>query len=114
AAPRGPGGAGTDFAPGAPAGAALRGLRPEALAVASAGLPVTVEAQDYLGAETMALCRAGTTRIALRLPGAGAPAPGTALHLAWPPGAAHFFGPDDKRVEAAPVRPDPVMETYPR
>ncbi|MFN3643994.1 MAG: ABC transporter ATP-binding protein [Gemmobacter sp.] len=114
AGPRGPVVAGTDFAPGAPAGAALMGLRPEALAVASAGLPVTVEAQDYLGAETMALCRAGNTRLALRLPGAGAPAPGTALHLAWPPGAAHFFGPDDTRIEAAPVRPDPVMETYAR
>ncbi|MFN3971035.1 MAG: ABC transporter ATP-binding protein [Gemmobacter sp.] len=117
--PHGPVVQGTDFAPGAPAGATTLGLRPEALAIAATGLPVTVEAQDYLGAETMALCRAGSTRLALRLPGAGAPAPGTALHLTWPPGAAHFFGSDDLRVEPrvgapAAVITQPVMETLPK
>ena len=110
--PAGPVVAGTTFAPGAPEGAALMGVRPEDMAPAPRGLPATVEAQDYLGAETLALCRAGTTRIAVRLPGASAPAPGTALTLGWAPGAAHFFGPDD-RVIAAPTL-TPVMETQSR
>ncbi|MFN3937375.1 MAG: ABC transporter ATP-binding protein [Gemmobacter sp.] len=105
--PDGPVVAGTGFAPGAPPAAAWLGVRPEALHIAETGLPVTVEAEDYLGAETLALCRAGTTRIALRLPGAGAPPPGARLHLNWSPEDAHFFAPDESRLDPAAT---PVME----
>ncbi len=111
--PNGPVVAGTTFAPGVPDGATLFGVRPEALHIAGHGLPVTVEAKDYLGAETLALCRAGNTRIALRLPGAATPPPGTRLTLAWATDDAHFFGAEDRRVEPAaavtPVSP-PQME----
>jgi sn-glycerol 3-phosphate transport system ATP-binding protein len=103
--PDGPVVAGTDFAPGAPDGATQFGVRPEALRPAAQGLPVIVESQDYLGAETLALCRAGTTRIALRLPSASAPLPGTRLALGWAPEDAHFFRADDSRIEPAGAAP---------
>lgn len=93
---------GTGFSLPAPHGATLLGLRPEALQVAETGLPVTVEARDYLGADTLALCRAGTAPLALKLPGAAAVTPGATLTLRWGAADAHFFGADDRRL------PDPV------
>ena len=89
----------------APAGATRLGPRPEALCVADSGLPVTVEARDYLGADTLALCRAGGAPLAVKLPGAAAVTPGATLHLRWEPSDAHFFGADDRRL------PDPVPST---
>ncbi|WP_333832140.1 ABC transporter ATP-binding protein [Rubrimonas sp.] len=97
--------AGTGFAPGAPPGAALFGVRPEALRPAARGLPATVEALEYLGAETLAVCRVGASPLSVRFPGADAPPPGTTLALGWDPADAHFFGPDDQRVEAATPAP---------
>jgi sn-glycerol 3-phosphate transport system ATP-binding protein len=97
--------AGTSFTLSAPAGATLLGLRPEALRAADDGLPVTVEARDYLGADTLALCRAGNTALALKLPGAAPVTPGATLHLRWDASDAHFFGTDDRRL------PDPVPST---
>jgi sn-glycerol 3-phosphate transport system ATP-binding protein len=92
--------AGTDHSLPAPAGAALLGLRPEALHAADTGLRVTVEARDYLGADTLALCRAGVSPLALKLPGAAAVTPGAALRLHWDAADAHFFDADGRRLPA--------------
>ncbi len=92
------------FAPrGAPSGAAWLGVRPEAMRFAETGLPATVEARDYLGAETLALCAAGPARFSVRLAGAGAPDPGSARAVAWAPEDQHFFAADGRRLEPEPA-----------
>ena len=102
--------AGTAFTLPAPPGATQLGLRPEALHVADAGLPVTVEARDYLGADTLALCRVGGQPLALKLPGAAPLTAGATLHLRWEPADAHFFGADDRRLPA-PGSAAPALST---
>jgi sn-glycerol 3-phosphate transport system ATP-binding protein len=70
----------------------LAGVRPEALRLATdAGVAALVEESEYLGADTMLVCRAGDARLVARLPGRVTIAPGAPVRLAWQPQDLHFF-----------------------
>ncbi|MBB6307373.1 ABC transporter ATP-binding protein [Xanthobacter tagetidis] len=83
----------------------VAGVRAEALCLAapSAGLlPATVEASEFLGAETFVYLRlAGGAQngaqVIARLPGRNEPAPGAAVSLGWDPAATHWFERDSGR-----------------
>jgi len=87
--------------PRACAGGTL-GVRPEHIELASAeGLRAAVESVEYLGADSLVVCRVGTAPVAVRVPGAVAAAPGDAVRLRWPEGAAHVFEADGRRASDA-------------
>lgn len=67
------------------------GIRPEHVALGSEGLPATVETTEYFGADSIIACRAGSQRVLVRIPGKPSLDKGTAVHLSWPPAAAHIF-----------------------
>jgi ABC-type sugar transport system ATPase subunit len=84
----------------APTGAgapALLGIRPEHLALAdestSGAIPVQVSHAEYLGHETLAHCTVGSLPLIARLSTVTPLAPGSRLHLAFPPAALHLFEP---------------------
>jgi sn-glycerol 3-phosphate transport system ATP-binding protein len=93
----GPGGAviaGSDGPPvlAAPGEGLALGLRPEAIAFTpGGGLPAAVEDVEYLGADSIVSCRAGTQRLAVRAPGRPDLAIGAVVGLAWPDDAVHVF-----------------------
>jgi ABC-type sugar transport system ATPase subunit len=78
----------------------MLGVRPEQLRLVAPadGLPAQVQAQEYLGAETLLVCQAGPPerpqRLVLRLAGRHQLARGAAVGLAWPPEALHAFALD--------------------
>ncbi len=86
-------------APLRPAGleAATLGVRPEQLTLlpAGQGLPARVAAVEYLGAESLLVCQAGTedqpARLVLRTGAHGLPGRGDAVGLGWAAGALHAF-----------------------
>jgi len=100
---RGSGGAvvaGTDGPVVAPADCAglTLGVRPEHIALAfDRGVPATVAAIEYLGADSLVTCRLGSTTLAVRVPGSVGLARGDATRLSWAPGAQHLFGRDGVR-----------------
>ena len=59
------------------------------------GLPAKVATVEYLGAESLVVCEAGTgehaTRLVVRSPGGSLPRRGEAVGLRWPPAAQHAF-----------------------
>jgi sn-glycerol 3-phosphate transport system ATP-binding protein len=68
------------------------GLRPEAIAFARAGgVSATVEAIEYLGADSIVMCRIGSQSLAMRAAGRADVAIGGAVRLAWAAEAAHVF-----------------------
>jgi ABC-type sugar transport system ATPase subunit len=84
----------------APTGAgapALLGIRPEHLALAdestSGAIPVQLSHAEYLGHETLAHCTVGSLPLIARLSTVTPLAPGSRLHLAFPPAALHLFEP---------------------
>ncbi len=86
---------GPALAANAPAGRAPEslavGVRPESVRLARDGLPATVAAAEYLGADTLIETRIGTEPCIVRLPGRAGVNVGDNLRLAWDPGAAHWF-----------------------
>jgi sn-glycerol 3-phosphate transport system ATP-binding protein len=79
------------------------GVRPEHLTLAlDRGLCATVERVEYLGADSLLSCRAGTASLAARVAGSVALAAGDTAWLVWAPGAQHLFDHDGRR------RGDPV------
>jgi len=83
--------AGPAVAPADCAGLTL-GIRPEDVTLAlDRGVPVTVAAIEYLGADTLVTCRLGTGTLAVRVPGSIGLARGDPTRLAWAPGAQHLF-----------------------
>lgn len=72
-------------------GALQLGIRPEHIELAGDGLPAEVETSEYFGADSIVVCRAGTQRINLRVPGPPSLSPGAKVHLRLPPEALHFF-----------------------
>jgi sn-glycerol 3-phosphate transport system ATP-binding protein len=78
-----------------PAGQALDklaiGVRPESIRIADQGLPVTVVASEYLGADTQVETRLGDDVVLVRSPGRLSTAPGGTIHLVWDKNAAHWF-----------------------
>jgi sn-glycerol 3-phosphate transport system ATP-binding protein len=93
------------LAAAAPAGrdlAALAvGVRPEAVRIATAGLPARVVAAEYLGADTQVETRVetplGEETVMVRAPGRLAAAPGETIHLDWATGDAHWFDASSQR-----------------
>jgi sn-glycerol 3-phosphate transport system ATP-binding protein len=77
--------------PGHSAGGLLIGIRPEDIRIGPEGLAATVENIEYLGADSIVACRAGTETLTVRLPRASPLAPGSGVKLSWHPAAAHYF-----------------------
>ena len=99
--------AATPFAPFA--GTRCIGIRPEAIALAGDGVPATLAAIDYLGADTIVTADLGGCTIAVRVPGRVQAAAGERLGLAWNADDVHVFGEDGRRANpAAPGPFDPV------
>jgi sn-glycerol 3-phosphate transport system ATP-binding protein len=69
----------------------LLGVRPENVRLAAQGLAARVETVEYLGADSIVTCRAGTEPITARLPGQVNLARGSEAKLAWDPEAVHLF-----------------------
>jgi sn-glycerol 3-phosphate transport system ATP-binding protein len=69
----------------------LFGIRPEHLRLADAGEAATVRSSEYFGADTILACRIGEQSLQVRVPGRPGLPNGTAVRLAWEPGAMHFF-----------------------
>jgi sn-glycerol 3-phosphate transport system ATP-binding protein len=88
------GSAGPVVLPGRGAGLSL-GVRPEDIRVtADGGLGATVTAVEYLGADSILSCAAGTQTLAVRVPGRVELLPGATLRLSWSKDAVHVFDPE--------------------
>ena len=69
----------------------LLGVRPEDIQLVSSGVPAIVEAAEYLGADSILACKAGSETLIVRAQGKVALAPGTGVHLSWPRETMHVF-----------------------
>jgi len=69
----------------------LLGVRPENIELVQKGIPATLEAVEYLGADSILACRAGDEMLIVRAQGKVTLAPGSAVRLAWPREAMHIF-----------------------
>jgi len=95
------GSAGPVVLPGRGVGLSL-GVRPEDIRLTSqggrlasdGGLNATVTAVEYLGADSILSCAAGTQTLAVRVPGRVELPPGAAVHLSWSKDAVHVFDPE--------------------
>jgi sn-glycerol 3-phosphate transport system ATP-binding protein len=73
------------------------GIRPEAAQLASDGMPVTVAAVEYLGADTLLDTRIGDQPFTIRLSGRAMASPGENVAIRWQPSAAHWFDQSSQR-----------------
>jgi len=92
--------AGTDGPTVAPADCAglTLGVRPEHITLGfERGVPATVAAIEYLGADSLVTCRLGAATLAVRAPGSVGFARSDATRLSWAPGAQHLFERDGIR-----------------
>jgi sn-glycerol 3-phosphate transport system ATP-binding protein len=69
----------------------LLGVRPEHVRLAQDGHAARVESVEYLGADSIVVCRLGTELITARLAGQVWLERGSEAKLAWDPEAVHFF-----------------------
>jgi len=69
----------------------LIGVRPEDIQIGKDGLDAAVESVEYLGADSIVACRAGTEPVTVRVPRAVRYEAGTPVKLSWNPSAAHYF-----------------------
>jgi sn-glycerol 3-phosphate transport system ATP-binding protein len=67
------------------------GVRPETVRIGQTGLPATVVAAEYLGADTQVETRVGKETLIVRVGGRVAAGPGDTLNLTWPSADAHWF-----------------------
>jgi len=81
----------------------LLGVRPENIGLAANGVPATVDGIEYLGADSILDCKAGSETLIVRAQGKVTLAPGTGVQLAWPREAMHIFD------AASGVRRDDVL-----
>ena len=76
------------------------GVRPEHVALAiDRGVPATVAAVEYLGADSLVTCRLGAATLAARVSGSVGLTRGDPVRLAWATGAQHVFASDGMRRE---------------
>ncbi|TPW28810.1 ABC transporter ATP-binding protein [Martelella alba] len=73
-----------------PAGTVV-GLRPEDIAIQDDGMPVTVEAIEYFGADSVLAVRFGDLQLKTRMPGHFTRHPGETISIGWPAAAVHLF-----------------------
>jgi len=84
---------------GGSANALTYGLRPEAVQLASDGLPGTLKMTEPTGPETYATVETAVGPLTLRVPGSLHAKVGENVHLRWTPEAVHLFdSATDKRV----------------
>ena len=76
--------------PGRGAGLLL-GVRPEDILLDAGGIAARLESIEYLGADSILACRAGSEALIVRAAGKLRLAPGTGVRLAWPREAMHIF-----------------------
>jgi len=81
---------------GAPGGAAMVGIRPEALQMAETGPAARIGLVEVLGAETLIHLRIGDDRIILRHPTEAGPQEGQTVHLGADGAAITWFGADGR------------------
>ncbi|MEP7184030.1 MAG: ABC transporter ATP-binding protein [Betaproteobacteria bacterium] len=99
--------AGPAVAPADCAGMML-GVRPEHITLNfERGARAAVDSIEYLGADSLVVCRLGATTVAVRVPGSVGLAHGDAAWLAWAPSAQHLFERDGRR-RAEQVRQEPA------
>ena len=67
------------------------GIRPEAARLGADGVPATVAAVEYLGADTLIETRLGDQSFIVRQAGRTNAAVGETVHIRWDPAAAHWF-----------------------
>ena len=67
------------------------GIRPEAVRIDPDGVPATVVAAEYLGADTLVETRVGGAPLVARVAGRVDARPGDVMRIAWAPGAEHWF-----------------------
>ena len=76
------------------------GVRPEHIGIAfESGVRAAVESVEYLGGDSLIVCRVGTERVAVRAPGSVGLSRGEATWLNWAPGAQHYFAASGTRCE---------------
>jgi sn-glycerol 3-phosphate transport system ATP-binding protein len=74
-----------------PIGELAVGVRPEAVRIGEAGVPATIVAAEYLGADSLLEARVGGEPFVIRSAGRVLAKPGETVHLAWDAGLAHWF-----------------------
>jgi sn-glycerol 3-phosphate transport system ATP-binding protein len=67
------------------------GIRPEDVRLSADGVPATVAAVEYLGADTLIETRLADQSVIVRQPGRTSAALGGAVGIRWEPSAAHWF-----------------------
>lgn len=79
------------------------GIRPEAIGLAGEGVPALVTGQEYLGADLVLRCQVGSETLTVRAGGQHRAETGSTVCLHWQAQDMHFFDPDGRRIEPAPV-----------
>jgi sn-glycerol 3-phosphate transport system ATP-binding protein len=79
------------------------GIRPEAISLGGDGVAATLQAIDYLGADTIITADLGGSSVAVRVPGRVQGAAGERLGLTWSSRDVHVFDAEGRRVELAPA-----------
>jgi sn-glycerol 3-phosphate transport system ATP-binding protein len=86
---------------GVPAGRAFEslviGIRPESAHIAADGIPATVTAIEYLGADTLIETRLADQPFIVRMPGRAPATVGDNVAIRWEPAAAHWFDQSSQR-----------------
>ena len=67
------------------------GIRPEAARLGADGMPATVAAVEYLGADTLIETTLSDQSFIVRLSGRSSAAVGETVHIRWEPATAHWF-----------------------
>jgi sn-glycerol 3-phosphate transport system ATP-binding protein len=76
------------------------GVRPEHIQLAfERGVRGGVENVEYLGGDSLVICRVGAQAVAVRVPGSVGLRAGDATWLRWAPGAEHRFDEEGRRIE---------------
>jgi sn-glycerol 3-phosphate transport system ATP-binding protein len=80
---------------------AMLGVRPEHIEIGfERGVRAGVESVEYLGGDSLVVCRVGTERVAVRAAGSVGLSPGESTWLGWATGAQHYFDASGNRREA--------------
>jgi sn-glycerol 3-phosphate transport system ATP-binding protein len=80
---------------------AMLGVRPEHIEIGfERGVRAGVESVEYLGGDSLIVCRVGTERVAVRAAGSVGLSRGESTWLRWAPGAQHYFDTSGNRREA--------------
>ncbi|HEY3179068.1 MAG TPA: ABC transporter ATP-binding protein [Casimicrobiaceae bacterium] len=80
---------------------ALLGVRPEHIEIGfERGVRADVESVEYLGGDSLVVCRVGTERVAVRASGSVGLSRGESTWLRWASGAQHYFDTSGNRRDA--------------